>query len=99
VHARLRVKVRYFAAVREIVNLREEILEIEDGSIVIDLLRFLATKYGDKFREYLFEPKSENPKPYLHFFLNEKSIAGIDGYSTKLSNDCTFAIIPPVGGG
>jgi len=92
------VKVQYFAELREIVNQREESLDVENPITVIDLLKMLALKHGDKFRAYVFDP-SGVPRPYLQFLLNGESIARMNGFETELQAECRFAIIPPVGGG
>lgn len=95
----LKIKIQYFAIVREIVGRRQEILDLDPDMTVIDLLELLATRYGEKFRQYIFDPNTRKPKPYLQFLVNEESIAGLEGFSTTLSDNSTFAIIPPVGGG
>ena len=94
----MKVKVHYFASVRELVNLREEVIDVPVGTDVRGLLDVLAEKHGDKLREYIFDT-NRSPRPHLQFILNEKSISGTGGFSTVLTDGCTFAIIPPVGGG
>ena len=95
----MRVKVQYFAAIREIVNRREEILEVEEGTTVLEALRVLARNHGDKFRDYVFDPLTGTPRPYLQFIVNEESVSAVNGLSTILADNSTLAIIPPVGGG
>jgi len=95
----LRVKVQYFAAIREIVNRRDEILEVEEATTVLDVLRVLAKNHGDKFRDYIFDPLTGAPRSYLQFLVNEESVSAVNGLSTALAEDSTLAIIPPVGGG
>ncbi len=95
----LKVKVQYFASVRELINLREEVVEVAAGTTVRGLLDLLVTRHGGKFKEYVFDSKTGNPKPYLQFFLGDESISGINSLSTALTDGCVFAIIPPVGGG
>jgi MoaD family protein len=92
------VKIYYFASVRELVNAREENVDVPLGTNVRKLLDHIAAKHGDKLKEYLFD-QAGNPRSYLQFILNEKSIVGTGGFSTELTDACTFAIIPPVGGG
>ncbi len=92
------MKVQYFASVRELVNLREEQIEVPNGTAVRGLLDVLAAKHGDALREYLFD-KNQNPRAHLQFMLDEKSISETGGVSTMLTDECVFAIIPPVGGG
>jgi MoaD family protein len=96
---RLKVRIRYFASLREITNLREEALEVSEGTTVLSLLNLLVNRHGSVFREYVFDSRTGNPRVYLQFLLNGKSISIMKGLSTILENDCEFAIIPPVGGG
>jgi len=95
----LKIKVQYFAAIREIANEREEFLEVEERATVLDVLRGLAKKHGDKFSNYVFDPQTGTPRPYLQFLLNEESVSKMNGVSTVLAANSTLAIIPPVGGG
>jgi MoaD family protein len=95
----LRVKVQYFAAIREIVNQREEVLEVDERTTVLDVLRVLAKSHGEKFRDYVFDPQTKAPRSYLQFLVNEESISSMNGFSTALADNSTLAIIPPVGGG
>lgn len=94
----MNVKIQYFAIVREIVNLREEVLNINQGSTVLDLLKLLTTRHA-KLKDYLFDSKTECPRPFLQFLVDDKLISNFDGFETPLTRDCAFAIIPPVGGG
>lgn len=73
-------------------------MDVPDGTNVRKLLEILAAKHGVRLKEYLFD-KAENPRSYLQFILNEKSISEIGGFETVLTDGCAFAIIPPVGGG
>jgi MoaD family protein len=96
---KLKVKVQYFAAVREIANRRKEIVEVEERSTVLDALRVLAKNHGDKFRDYIFDPQTGTPRPYLQFLVNDESISAMNGLSTVIADNSTLTIIPPVGGG
>jgi MoaD family protein len=94
----LKVKVQYFASVRELVNLREEVIEVPSGTTVRGLLDLLATKHGARLGEYLLDAYG-NPRSHLQFIINEKSISEAGGLSTVFMDGYVFAIIPPVGGG
>ena len=94
----MKVKVQYFASVRELVNLREETVDVPAGTNVRNLLGLLTAKHGDRLKEYLLD-EAGNPREYLQFLLNEKSISQTDGFLTLLRDGSTLAIIPPVGGG
>ena len=93
----LKVKVKYFAEARELVNLHEEVIVLQDMK-VIDLIRMLATRH-DKLKKYIFDTKTGNPWPYLQFMIDEHLVSNPDGLNALLTRDCTFAIIPPIGGG
>jgi MoaD family protein len=95
----LKVRVQYFAAVREITNQREEMLDVDSGTSVLDLLKLLVARHGNRLREYVFDSKTGNPRTYLQFLLDEESIATMNGFSTMLRDNSVLAIIPPVGGG
>jgi len=95
----VKVTVQYFAHVREIVGQRQETVEVNERTNVLDLLKLLAARHGETFGQYVFDSATGQPKAYLQFLINEESISSLSGFSTFLSENCKFAIIPPVGGG
>ena len=94
----MNVKVQYFAIVREIVGLRDEVLNLTEGITVLDLLKIIVTRHS-QLKEYIFDPKTEYPRPNLQFLVDDNLISALKGFETSMTQDCTFAIIPPVGGG
>jgi len=95
----MKVKVRYFAGVREMVGRSEETFEVPEGATVRDLLGILSEKYGAPIRDYVFAKSKEEISPNLNFLVDGKNIVMINGTETPLYDGCAFAIIPPVGGG
>lgn len=95
----MKVKVKFFAIVREVTGKREEIVDVDDQATVRVLLRKLVDEYGAKFRDYVFDPGSNEPKGHLQFLIDGHNIALMQGLDTPLKDDCSFAILPPVGGG
>ena len=95
----MKVKIRYFAIAREIVGLKEELLEFDRALSTMEALNLLSERHGEKFRDYIFDPVTGKPRPYLHFMLDGKTLASKNDLSTMLEHDCELAIIPPVGGG
>ncbi len=95
----MKVKVKFFAALREITGSKEEEIEIDRGASVEILLTKLAEKYGERFRKYVYDEKARVFKSYLQFLVDGKSIHTLKGFETKLDEGSSFAIIPPVGGG
>lgn len=88
--------VKFPAKAREITGAREETLAIEHSATVLDILRMLVAKHGDKLNEYLFDPKSGNPRQHLRFLLNGQSVS-----ASKVlpSVDSVLLIFPPTSGG
>jgi len=95
----MKVKVKFFALVRELTGKREEIVDLDDQATVQTLLDKLVDEYGAKFHEYLFEPASNRPRGYLQFLIDGRNITLMQGLDTTLKEGSSFAILPPVGGG
>jgi molybdopterin synthase sulfur carrier subunit len=95
----MKVKVKFFALVRELTGRREEIVDLDDHATVKTLLDKLVEEYGAKLSDYLFEPASEKPRGYLQFLIDGRNIALMQGLDTALKEGSSFAILPPVGGG
>ncbi|MEM2964361.1 MAG: ubiquitin-like small modifier protein 1 [Candidatus Bathyarchaeia archaeon] len=95
----MKVKVKFFAALRDLAGLKEADVELADGSTVTDLLQELTNRFGEPFKKYVFDEKTGKPRGYLQFLLDGRNISNIEGFNTKLKGGENFAIIPPVGGG
>ena len=78
--------------------MREEVVDIDKGASAIDLLKVLGARH-QKLNEYVFDPKTGNPRPYLQFLIDDNLISNLRGFETPLTEGCTFALVPPVGGG
>lgn len=94
----MKVEVKFFTSLREITGKKVDILEILPEVTVYELIILLSNKYGNKFREYIYNKKGE-PKGFLSFLVNGKNISIMQGFETKLKEDDVIAILPPVGGG
>ena len=95
----MKVTVKFFAAGREIAGVREENFEVQDSATVRHLLRLLADKHGKQLEEYLFDPKTGEPRPHLTFLIDGRSVSMQQSFDTVLSDGCALAIVPPVAGG
>jgi len=94
----MKVKVKFFALVRELTGKREEEVDLDDEATVRTLLDRLVDEYGPKLRDYLFDSESE-PRGHLQFLIDGRNIALMQGLNTPLKDGNSFAILPPVGGG
>ena len=97
----MKVKVRFFTSLREIVGKREETLSFnKDEKVTVDLvLKMLTKKYGNPFSEYVYDSKISQPKAFLQFLVNGNSALTLNGLETELKDGDLLAILPPVGGG
>jgi len=97
----MKITVRYFTSLREIVGEREEILTFQEGKkVTVDLvLKSLATKHGASFSEYVYSSETGQPKGFLQFLVNGTSTSTLSGLQTELKDNDVMAILPPVGGG
>jgi molybdopterin synthase sulfur carrier subunit len=94
----IRVKVKFFTTLREIVGKKEEQIELSRSVTVEALLRQLAKTYGKDFEDYVFDELG-NTRGHLQFLVNGNSITTLKGLKTKLIEGDQIAILPPVGGG
>ena len=94
----MRVKVRFFTRLREITDKREEEAEVEDDIALQGLLKLLEEKYGSEFTAYIRNKWGEL-RGDLQYLINGKSAVSLQGLNTKLKEDDSIAIVPPVGGG
>jgi len=97
----LRVSVRFFTSLREIIGKREETLEFSGGeTVTVDkILKRLAKRYGRSFVEYVYDNKTGEVKGFLQFLVNGRSTSTLNSLDTELADGDVLAIIPPVGGG
>ncbi len=99
--SKVRVSVRFFTSLRELVGKKEERVEFPGSEKVTldEFLRMLSFKHGKRFEEYVYDEKSGEVKKFLQFLINGKSSASLNGFQTELKDGDVLAILPPVGGG
>jgi molybdopterin synthase sulfur carrier subunit len=98
---KLKVSVRFFTSLREIVGKKEEPLEFSDNDLItVDkVLAALSQRYGREFVDYVYDVKTQQVRGFLQFLVNGKSASILDGLQTELRDGDVLAILPPVGGG
>ncbi|MBS7645000.1 MAG: ubiquitin-like small modifier protein 1 [Candidatus Bathyarchaeia archaeon] len=95
----MKVKVKFFASLREITGKREEEIEVPENTTVEGLIEILSSRYGKEFSDYVYDERVGKPRDYLQFLIDGRSASTLQGLKTRLRDGCNFAIIPPVGGG
>ncbi len=93
----MRINVRFFTVLREMTGRRTEDIVVRDDADVRDILELLSERHGDKFRTYLFE--GDKLREHMHVLLDGVNVVTLNGLGTKLRDNSTLAIVPPVGGG
>ncbi len=94
----MKVTVKFFTTLREIVGKPQEHIELSETVTVGELLQQLGEKYGREFSSYVYNEKGI-VREHLHFLINGKSTTTQRGLKTKLKENDILAILPPVGGG
>jgi len=97
----LKVAVRFFAALRELIGKKVEFLEFSDSEdiTVEKVFKRLNKLYKDKFIQYVFDEKTGEVKDYLTLLVNGRNITALNEMKTRLMDGDVLAILPPVGGG
>ena len=95
----MKVTVKFLGAAREKAGIREETLQLEGATTILEILKVLATRHGNMLKEYLFDRESGSPRPHLNFLLNGRSVSMMGGFSAEVTEDATMIIFPPASGG
>jgi len=92
------IKVLYFGILREIVGLRQEIMEIDDKTPAIEIVSKLAEKHGKRFRDFVFDSEGKT-RAGLAYAVNGDTIEESALAKTKCKEVKEFVILPPISGG
>ncbi len=97
----MRVSVRFFTTLREILQKKEETLKFsDDEQVTVDnVLKTLSKRYGKAFVDYVYDTKTLEVRGFLQFLVNGKSVSTLNRLQTELRDGDVLAILPPVGGG
>ena len=95
----VKVIVHYGVPITEITRKAKEEIIVMKGSTVLALLKNLAAKYGDGFKDYVFSNFEGNQvSKGIIVSLNAKDISA-EIENITVENDVYLGIISPVGGG
>jgi len=94
----MKINIKFFTSLREITGNKMVNLELKNLISVKELLSLLSEKYGQKFREYIYNQEGKI-QDFLSFLVNGKNINNLQGFNTTLKEGDIIAILPPVGGG
>lgn len=88
----MKILVRFFSRVKEIVGEREIQLELEDGAKIRDLLETLIKLYGLTFKEEVLDKAG---KPIVALMLNNEGV----NLEAELKEGDVVSVLPPIAGG
>jgi MoaD family protein len=97
----LKISVRFFTSLRELLGKKEETIEFPKAArVTVDnVLEKLKQRYGKSFVEYVYDQKTGEMKGFLQILVNGRSSSTLNGMQTELADGDVLAILPPVGGG
>ena len=90
------VKVIFSTAFRNFTNNEKEVLV--EASSVGEALEKLVIKYGDEFKNSIFESE-HNKRRFINIYINGKDIRHLDSLKTSLNADDEITLLPAVTGG
>lgn len=78
---------------------RSEIIHLNEKSSVNDLLILLSKKYGDPFKEAVYDPQVLELKPYYMISVNGLLLNQLNGLKTELNDNDQVILMPIISGG
>ena len=94
----MKVRIRYFAVVRELAGRVQETVEVAESTNLLDLLRLLANKYGEQMEKYILDLSSNTPRPILRYVVNGMTISTSADFAKILGEGSVVSILPTQGG-
>ena len=93
----LKIKVRFLGPVRDAAGTSEDMVDIR-GSTVGEVIDALVVKYGDKFRQEIFQPDG-NIKPSVKVLLNGSFVNSTAPLRDVVKEGDTVSFLPAMFGG
>lgn len=95
----MRLKIRYAGPVASMLKKREEIVDMNVGSTLRDLLEKLVDSHGKWLRDEVLDDDREQIRDGALIVVNGISVARLGGLNTKLKEGDTVALLPWFPGG
>ena len=96
---KMKVKVQYLGYIKNMLNKREDILEIDEGAQLSDLLNKLAGVNGAAFQKEVYEPGLPDVKTGFSVTINGIFIGQLGGLDAELSEGDNVMLMSLMSGG
>jgi MoaD family protein len=96
----MKITIRSFLTLREVMGYQSA-LELEVGNLtLIELLHELADRFGDRFKQMVFDQAGKGLNPHIRILINGRHYSHIpEKLNTRLQAGDEISIFPPVAGG
>lgn len=96
----MKVTIEYLGYIKKKLGIdRSEIIHLNEKASVNDLLILLSKKYGDPFKEAVYNPRDFELKPYHMISVNGLLLNQLNGLKTELNDKDQVILMPIVSGG
>lgn len=95
----MKVTVRFFPALRRILNMDKLEMELPEGAGINELLDELSSRFGKKFLEALYISDLGVTNPYTSVIIDGKTVILTKSKNYKLRNNSVVSFVAPIGGG
>ncbi len=95
----MRVRVQYLGFIKNMLNKKEDHLEVEEDASLSDLLNKLAGIHGAPFRKEVYEPGVKKIKTGFSVTINGQFIGQVGGLDAKLSDGDNIILMSLMTGG
>jgi len=95
----IRVKIKPFFHLREILGGKELLLQLPPDSTVLEVIEELDRRSNHRFKQTILDETAGRIRPYFRIMLEGRDLNAADALSTRLSDGDTIALFPPVAGG
>ena len=93
-----RVKVKTFSVIRDVLGSDIVEIDVDESETVRGLFAALLRKYGQPFKEKLWDPNTGEMAPFL-IRLNDTVISSTLDIDREIKDGDEIAVIFPIGGG
>jgi len=96
----LKITIDYLGHIKKLLETKSpEQIDLPRGASLKDLLLKLAEKYGQNFKNAIYEPGESDLKPNIILTVNGLLLNQLNGINTQLKNGDTVTLMPIVSGG